>query len=1372
VLLENTVATPARLGGGACTPRTFINEKFCRVLPSSEVEDGCFLACGSVGEVANSPSEGHQLPYHMVDPQDENPYKHFDNRYKKGLSTSMSKSVVWIEKALGSDDQLRQRMAWALSQIVVVAVPGVGKSSYAEAWTSLYDIFVRNAFGNYRDILREITHNPIMGEYLTYKNSKSFDASQSYPDENYAREIMQLFTIGLFKLHPNGTCIVDELGQQVSTYDNEHIMSFARVFTGFSQPFERSNVEWLGNEFIDPMRMTGKNHDPNPKRDLDGGFLGDGFPLCSDLPAQAFLSRDARYEFLGYTSEGPSLALQNSSALFAALCGAETEEDCTFKAVVSLAEALACSGAECALRSVSVVRVGAAFYEFVPPACTHLFFYNGRAIAKESKFNSQTCVDETLQVAGTSCCAGCTDKPTSWMLTNRGWTCQNASRTWMNKKCKQESWRARYCHLTCYNTRSEWNTEEPYPGVNCSAGVYRESRKCDHIGESVSFAAAGTQCTELGMGVCAADTIDAGCASEMHVWTPTACSPAMLRVHADGKVSGHTQHPEPNRFAVSWTDSAWPAPGDYDAHVELQAVFSSVPNQTDVLSKLRLGAFAQSGNCTHGCGGDVRAFAPSGVIDAATVFECCGGRFFKNAESVVYLNSSHSFRNPPVFIRPGPLVQTDAARERAALAEVESLLDHLFHHPNTPPFVSKRLIQRFVSSNPSPAYVEAVAEAFSTGQYNETVYSGRYGDLAATLVAILMHPEARTGEAPTTGLHREPILKLIHFMRAMEYTDSQAQAVVMSKLSEDIGQFPYEAPSVFNYFDADFMPPRLMEEPEPEPEAEPEPLAAPEFEIFTTPYAMNFLNGLSSLIEYGVSPCADGFGVWDGRNGGQTGCYKGALSFAEAESVDATLQELDLLLTGGRLTPVDAAAVRAAYEGASTGAGLKAAQHVIALTPEFHNAGVPKPNGTRPASEPPASVNMSKGEYKATVMLYLGGGADTYHMLVPIECNLYDEYKARRVGVAHNQSQLLPITAATQPQCQKFGLHPALSFVADLYENQKQAAFVSNIGSLVEPITREQLQSGSSRTCTGLYSHSHQTTAAHTLQCQTAGAAPRGAGGRVADQLAASGYATTSFSLAGSAVWSQGFNTSREIVDPKKGAIRFNQYNVWADSIANITSQKHGNIYCEEYNQAFAEAIESSEELGTVLDDVSLETDYQADSALSRQLHQVARLIKSREARGAERDIFYISLGGFDTHADLESVVATKFKEIDDSLAGFVAELKAQDIFDSVVLATESDFGRTLTWNGQGTDHGWGGNHLVIGGGIKGGQIFNEFLETFAENSQYDAGRGRVIPKYPWESMMVPIAEWMGLERPDVTFPNLGNFNQSEHIIDRHDLFN
>merc|ERR1711933_328882 len=103
-------------------------------------------------------------------------------------------------KALTAEDQLRQRAAWALSQIFVVSAQGFGNNEFTELWLNFYDIFVRNSFGNFRDVLREVTYSPIMGDYLTYEGNRAFDNLASFPDENYAREIMQLFTIGLWKL--------------------------------------------------------------------------------------------------------------------------------------------------------------------------------------------------------------------------------------------------------------------------------------------------------------------------------------------------------------------------------------------------------------------------------------------------------------------------------------------------------------------------------------------------------------------------------------------------------------------------------------------------------------------------------------------------------------------------------------------------------------------------------------------------------------------------------------------------------------------------------------------------------------------------------------------------------------------------------------------------------------------------------------------------------------------------------------------------------------------------------------------------------------------------------------------------------------------
>merc|ERR1719310_535354 len=157
----------------------------------------------------------------------------YDNKYSSRMGVALAKSTVWTMKAMQAQDQLRQRMTWALSQIFVASVPSFGDDHLSESWLNYYDIFVRHAFGNFRDVLREVTYSPLMGAYLTFRGNAALDYANNFPDENYAREIMQLFTIGLWELNDDGTPQRDNNGYRIPVYTNEYIMVFAKVFTGF-----------------------------------------------------------------------------------------------------------------------------------------------------------------------------------------------------------------------------------------------------------------------------------------------------------------------------------------------------------------------------------------------------------------------------------------------------------------------------------------------------------------------------------------------------------------------------------------------------------------------------------------------------------------------------------------------------------------------------------------------------------------------------------------------------------------------------------------------------------------------------------------------------------------------------------------------------------------------------------------------------------------------------------------------------------------------------------------------------------------------------------------------------------------------------------
>ena len=236
-------------------------------------------------EVGHNPAYGRQLTYftyngtnqvkHVADTNDAIAVGRKANDVLFGAPDT--KKIVWYQLALTADDALRQRMAWALSQIFVLGESGSNQLQSSERWLAYYDIFVRNAFGSFRDILGEVTYSPHMGYYLTYTGNRKANLSKgTFPDENYAREVMQLFSIGLWLLNQDGSLISDENGEPVPAYDNEDIKDFSRVFTGLLRQDARNNLERLGknDNYIDPMRINVNRHDFDPKILLNGSTLG------------------------------------------------------------------------------------------------------------------------------------------------------------------------------------------------------------------------------------------------------------------------------------------------------------------------------------------------------------------------------------------------------------------------------------------------------------------------------------------------------------------------------------------------------------------------------------------------------------------------------------------------------------------------------------------------------------------------------------------------------------------------------------------------------------------------------------------------------------------------------------------------------------------------------------------------------------------------------------------------------------------------------------------------------------------------------------------------------------------------------------------
>ena len=347
-------------------------------------------ACGSPGEVANDATLGHNYNSRNVDASS---YAYQNVMASRRIQHVAEGSYAWYNMAVGAEDQLRQKVAWALSQQFVISGDSFAGTHVLdeEHWVTYYDIFVRHAFGNLRDILREVSFSPMMGSYLTFKNSGSYYSTGTWPDENYAREFMQLFSIGLYQLNSDGTRKQDADGNDLETYTNNDIMNFARAWTGFKGPRTRPNLEGRasadGGSLKDPMVMVASSRDLMPKTDVKNGYIGDLVPVCADRPDKAFLRTGAKYVYRGWSetickgyagyngpvgfgcaAAGLSKGRQNvgdfghidlapAGSLYQRLCQPDESGDCTFPSEIVLDVNVECSGLECTIEDVQQVRV-------------------------------------------------------------------------------------------------------------------------------------------------------------------------------------------------------------------------------------------------------------------------------------------------------------------------------------------------------------------------------------------------------------------------------------------------------------------------------------------------------------------------------------------------------------------------------------------------------------------------------------------------------------------------------------------------------------------------------------------------------------------------------------------------------------------------------------------------------------------------------------------------------------------------------------------------------------------------------------------------------------------------------------------------------
>jgi len=475
-----------------------------------------------------------------------------------------------------------------------------------------------------------------------------------------------------------------------------------------------------------------------------------------------------------------------------------------------------------------------------------------------------------------------------------------------------------------------------------------------------------------------------------------------------------------------------------------------------------------------------------------------------------------------------------------------------------------------------------------------------------------------------------------------------------------------------------------------------------------------------------------------------------------------------------------------------------------------------------------SAAAQSASDYKALVCIFLFGGNDSLNMILPTDDATWANYTAVRnqapdsiallapgtapvvSAAAASPARLggvlpiVPSTARTAPAggTQTFALHPLMGSLQTMFNTDKRLAIVANVGPLVEPLTKTTYNNGKGRRPASLFSHNDQQNTWMSFKPE---GATVGWGGRLGDLMASQNSRAifTSISAAGNAVWLSG-QTVQQYQVGTNGAIRmgsdsndkvFGSTDVAAAMRSIVTGSRGGHLFETDLAAVAARSIDAETTLRSALkpasdplfgtapasggysanNDPKLQYDnpltgVKAFNNLAQQLQVVARMIDASSATGvgAKRQVFFVSLGGFDSHDNENRGNADLMAKLAHAMSYFDTTLGAMNARSKVTTFTASDFGRTFTSNGDGTDHGWGAHHFVMGGAVKGGDIYGTVPVLGAKNTNnnnFDSspdqlGNGSLLPTTSVDQLGATLAKWFGVSDTDAlgVFPNLANF--------------
>lgn len=414
-----------------------------------------------------------------------------------------------------------------------------------------------------------------------------------------------------------------------------------------------------------------------------------------------------------------------------------------------------------------------------------------------------------------------------------------------------------------------------------------------------------------------------------------------------------------------------------------------------------------------------------------------------------------------------------------------------------------------------------------------------------------------------------------------------------------------------------------------------------------------------------------------------------------------------------------------------------------------------------------AHAQATGSNYRALVSIHLDGGNDGFNMIVPSTGAAYQEYANGRGHLAVPSSDLLQLNPTTANTTQ-VGLNPHMAALKPLFDNG-QLAFQSNVGTMLEPGSAEDVRNKSIQLPEQLFSHNDQTRQWQKLNhFHTSNS---GWGARAAD-LIANGQPNpnlTAISLSGSNEWQAGgefsaFNINSDGVSSYAG---MNDHSSdWQiprrEAFIQLLHAQYNNVFEKSYAELQARALVLSTNVGAALEKRGeLQTPVPENNPLAAQLAMVAKLISIKDEFSLYRQLFYVELGGFDTHDYQLEKQPALYQNIAGALDFFNRALVEIGHQDDVVSFTTSDFGRSVTSNGDGTDHGWGNHHIVLGNPVLGGDIYGNIPRVLV-NGPDDSRNGRIVPTTAVSQYAATMLQWLGLDSGEIgiLLPSLANFDK------------